>query len=63
MIRNKNVVVNIPSDGLEEEVIRTVDADVEVYRQSVKRYISEFLKDTACGKTLSHRRKEPEFRS
>jgi len=49
-MRNKNVVVNIPSDGLEEEVIRTMDADVEVYRRNVKRYISEFLQDTVCGR-------------
>ena len=49
-MRNKNVVVNIASDGLEEEVVRTVDADESVYHENVKRYISEFLQNTVCGR-------------
>ena len=49
-VRNKNVVVNIASDGLEEEIIGTVDSDVSVYHKRIKRYISEFLHDTVCGR-------------
>lgn len=50
MERNKNVVVNIPSDGLEEEVILAPDLPEEEYRENVKKYISEYLEDTVCGR-------------
>jgi len=49
-MRNKNLVINIPSDGLEEEVITSTDLSEEEYRQNVKRYIGEFLDDTHCGR-------------
>ena len=49
-MRNKNLVINIPSDGLEEEVITSTDLSEEEYRQNVKRYIGEFLDDTPCGR-------------
>ena len=50
MERNKNIVVNIPADGLEEEVIRRTDLSEETYKQLVKAYIKEFAEDTACGR-------------
>lgn len=49
-MRNKNVVINIASDGIEEEVVRDLKAEEDVYRQRVKNYISEFLQDTVCGR-------------
>ncbi len=50
MNRNKNVVINIPSDGLEAAVIRRTDAPEDEYRENSRQYIAEFLDETVCGR-------------
>ena len=49
MERNKNLVINIPAEGIEEEVIRDFTLTKEEYRLGIERYFSEFLSNTPCG--------------
>ncbi len=52
MERNQNLVLNIPSDGIEEEVIRGFELSKEGYQERLKNYLATFLKDTPVGKVL-----------
>ena len=49
-MRNKNVVINIPADGLAQEICGDGDYSYAGCMKKIKRYIREFLFETPCGR-------------
>lgn len=52
MKKNKNVVVNLPCDGLENAVITSADETTEYYEKMTDKYIGDMYDDTPVGRVF-----------
>lgn len=52
MERNKNLVVNIPADGIQAAVVEDITKTEAEYRELAEKYVSVYLKNTSVGRML-----------
>ena len=50
--RNRNLFLNIPSDGIEEQIIKDYEASADEYRENIRKYLKVYLDNTSVGTVI-----------